>query len=689
MTRNIHAGWHAFAAATLVLSSSLACAAHHEGPPVFDRMDVFDLEYAADPQVSPFGDKVIYVRRANDVMRDRTVGSLWVIDVESGAHRPLITDEGSVASPRWSPDGERLAYLAGSDAGPVIRVRWLDSGETANVATLKRGPQGLTWSPDGRHLAFAMDVDASTKPLAAPPPAPKGAEWAPAAKYIDHTYYRADGAGMLQPSFTHVFVVPADGGTPHQLTDGDFNHGAPVFTPDGSAVLFSADRSADWEQDPQESEIWRLSLKGGALTQLTSDRDGPDTSPRPSPDGRQIAYLGFDDKRLSSQQTRLYLMNADGSDPRPLTDDFDRSVGNIQWGDDGNLWFQFDDHGRTHVAAIRPDGKDRRVVAEDLGGTTLGRPYTSGGFSVAGGTIAYTSGSGALRPADIYVRRGEREQRMTMLNEDLLGHRALGRVERLTWKSSADELEIEGWLVYPPHYEKGKTYPLILEIHGGPHSAYGPVFSAEVQLYAAAGHFVLYTNPRGSTSYGQAFAQEIHHAYPGEDYDDLMSGVDAVVARGMIDEDQLYVTGGSGGGVLTAWIVGKTDRFRAAVVAKPVINWLSFSLTADGYPYFTRYWFASMPWEDPDSYWVRSPLSLVGNVKTPTMLLTGEQDYRTPISESEQYYQALKLRGVDTAMVRIPGASHGIARRPSQLIAKVDNILAWFERHAPSSEAAR
>jgi acylaminoacyl-peptidase len=270
---------------------------------------------------------------------------------------------------------------------------------------------------------------------------------------------------------------------------------------------------------------------------------------------------------------------------------------------------------------------------------------------------------------------------LTQLNADLLGARRLGEVGEIRWKSSKDQREIQGWLIKPPGFDATKKYPLILEIHGGPFAAYGPNYTTELQVMAAAGYVVLYANPRGSTSYGAEFGNLIHHAYPGDDYDDLMSGVDAVIAQGYVDPDNLFVTGGSGGGVLTAWIVGKTDRFRAAVVAKPVINWASFVLTADVNSFFYKYWFGAQPWEQPEQYWKRSPLSLVGNVKTPTMLLTGESDYRTPISESEQYYQALKLRNVDTVLVRIPEASHGMVARPSNLVAKIDNILAWFERY--------
>jgi acylaminoacyl-peptidase len=249
---------------------------------------------------------------------------------------------------------------------------------------------------------------------------------------------------------------------------------------------------------------------------------------------------------------------------------------------------------------------------------------------------------------------------------------------------------VQSWLIRPPGYDPAKKYPLILEIHGGPFANYGPRFAAELQLYAAAGYNVLFSNPRGSTSYGEEFGNLIHHAYPGRDYDDLMAAVDAAIASGGVDGDRLFVTGGSGGGVLTAWIVGSTERFRAAAVQKPVINWVSFALTADMPNFFYKYWFPAPPWEDPEAYWQRSPLSRVGNVKTPTMIVTGEQDFRTPISESEQFYQALRIRGVDTLLVRVPGAPHALDQRPSQLNARIAYILAWFAKHdGPAAQAAK
>jgi acylaminoacyl-peptidase len=384
-------------------------------------------------------------------------------------------------------------------------------------------------------------------------------------------------------------------------------------------------------------------------------------------------------------------MNRDGSNARELTADFDRSVANPTWHGNGNgIFVNYDDHGMRKLAFVTLNG-NLSTYGHDLSGESPGRPYTSGRFSVAeNGTYAFTSGD-ASRPADVAVSRNGREARvLTSLNADLLGQRDLARIEAVNWESSHDGRTIEGWIAYPPDYEEGRRYPLILEIHGGPYAAYGPNFSAEIQRYAAEGYVVLYANPRGSTSYGAEFAQQIQYAYPGNDYDDLMSGVDFAIERGVADPKRLYVTGGSGGGVLTAWIVGNTDRFRAAVVAKPVINWLSFVLTADMYPFFRMAWFSEDPWADPEQYWEVSPLSRVGNVKTPTALITGEEDYRTPISESEQFYQALQLREVDTALIRVPGASHHIAGRPSSLIAKTDNIMAWFRRYDPDqSEQAR
>lgn len=645
----------------------------------FEYMDVFELEYVSDPQISPDGSQIVYLRNYMDVMTDRVKGDLWIIQADGSQHRPLIEN---ARSPRWGADGSQLFYTSAEGGSTQIYKRWMKDGQNVKLTRLTKSPGNISLSPDGKWIAFTMFVPEAPKSFAKMPSKPKGAKWAPPAKYIDKTRYRSNGAGYLPDGYTHIFLVSTDGGTPRQLTTGDFNHGGTIsWTTDSKHIVFSANRHPGGILDPVNSEIYELNVENAAIKALT-DRKGRDSNPIVSPDGKQIAYLGFDDRLQGYHITRLYVMNRDGSKSKLISGDLDRDVGNIHWAEDGKgLFFQYDDKGNTKIAHIDLRGKVSDL-ANNLGGNSIGRPYGGGSFSITpNGIFAFTH-STPDHPADLAVGgRGKEVNRLTWLNQDLFSFKKLGDVEEIWYKSSFDKRDVQGWIVKPQNFDPNKKYPLILEIHGGPFANYGDRFSAEAQLYASAGYIVLYTNPRGSTSYGEEFGNLIHHNYPGEDYDDLISGVDAMIAKGYIDEEQLYVTGGSGGGVLTSWIVGKTDRFRAAVVAKPVINWISFALTADGYPMYYKYWFPGYPWEHTDHYMKRSPISLVGNVSTPTMLLTGEADYRTPMSETEQYYQALKLNKVETAMVRIPEASHSITARPSNLIAKVVNILAWFEKY--------
>lgn len=681
---------HSFVLALLlILPAATPSLADDKPADRFQLMDVFQLEHASDPQMSRDGKQVVYVRNFMEIKKDRRRSHLWVINTDGSEHRPVTSGDTNDHSPRWSPDGKRLLYLSGrpGDGTAQLRCRWMDSGQTARLAELPASPMELAWAPDGRSIAFVMHVAERPEPLVPSPPKPEGAEWAEPFKVIQTLNYRHDGKGYLKEGTHHVFVLPADGGTPRQLTKGPHEHRGPLaWTPNAKALLVTANRHPEGEHDPLNTEIYEVAVTDGATKALTS-RQGPDGHPAISPDGKQIAYLGFDDKRQGYQVTGLYLMSRDGSSPKLLTGKFDRDVRNPIWSRDGKrVYFQFDDEGNTKVGSIEPLSSKIETVAEHIGGTNLDRPYSSGSFSVADdGTVAFTRTS-PDRPADVWVRRAGEAKRLTRLNESLLGHKSLATMEEIRYKSSHDGQPIHGWIIKPPGFDAKKKYPLILEIHGGPFANYGPRFAADMQLYAASGYVVFYANPRGSTSYGEAFGNLIHHAYPGNDYDDLMSGVDAVLKLGYVDSKNLFVTGGSGGGVLSAWIIGKTNRFRAAVVCKPVINWYSFVLTADIYPFFTRNWFPGPPWEHAEHYLKRSPLSLVGNVKTPTMLLTGEADHRTPMSESEQYYQALKLRKVETVLVRVPGASHDIAHRPSHMMAKAAYVLKWFDMHRAADD---
>jgi dipeptidyl aminopeptidase/acylaminoacyl peptidase len=668
----------------LAISSCAFPLAAQSGAPAPDRLglrDVFELEAAAQPAISPDGSRIVFARLGFDIMKDDARTTLWTIGADGSNLRPLLDPGRTAGGPVFSPDGSRLLFVSAVDGKGQIFVRWMDTGQEAVLTHLTEGPGGLAWSPDGKWIAFTMFVPDSPKPFIQMPAMPEGADWGPPIKFIDQLNYRSNGPGYLRNGYRHLFVLPAEGGTPRQLTDGPFNDGAPRWTPDGASLLFSANRHPDGEYDPNDGEIYQVSVATGALKALTS-RHGPDGEPTISPDGTLIAYTGFDDQYQGYQITRLYLMNRDGTGSRLVSGKFDRDVGDLNWSRDGKgLYFQYDDQGDTKIAYISLNG-DVTDLANGVGGLDLGRPYSGGQYAVAPtGRFVFTQ-TAPDHPADLAVgARGEPVKRITRLNDDLFAGKTLGAVEEVWWKSSFDQRRIQGWIVKPPDFDPAKKYPMVLEIHGGPYADYGNRFTAEIQLYAAAGYVVLYSNPRGSTSYGEEFGNLIHLDYPDHDFDDLMSGVDAVIGKGYVDPNQLFVTGGSGGGVLTAWIVGHTNRFKAAVVAKPVINWYSFVLTADGPGFFYKYWMPGYPWEHLQEYMARSPISYVGNVTTPTMLMTGEVDYRTPSEEAEQFYEALRIRKVPAAMVRIPDASHEIAEKPSNLIAKVAYILGWFEKY--------
>jgi dipeptidyl aminopeptidase/acylaminoacyl peptidase len=653
------------------------------GQQLFSYEDVFDLQYVTDPQISPDGEYIVYRRMRFDIMKDKAAGNLWIINKDGSGHQKLSSREGNESNPRWSPNGDRVAFVSDTEEGAEIYLYWMESGRVAKISQLPFSPKSLTWSPRGDQLAFSMHVPAEPPVVAKIPKKPKGAEWADPPRITDRLYHEADGRGYIPPGFDHIFVIPALGGAARQLTKGDFNHnGTLSWDPAGQTVYFSANRNPEWEYDFRNSEVYAVNVADGNITSLT-DRQGPDEQPLVSPDGKKIAYLGFDDKVQTYQISHLYLMNPDGSNKMRIPLSLDRSPDEIAWDARGRgLYASYDDRGNTKIAHISLDGSVK-VLAENLGGTSIGRPYSGGSFSVsAGGVLAYTQ-SRPEYPAELAVwnpKSGE-TRKITALNNGLLAFRDLGKVEEIWYTSSYDKREIQGWLIYPPGYNASKTYPLLVENHGGPIANYGDRFSAEMQLYAAAGYIVFYPNPRGSTSYGEEFGNLLYHKYPGDDYTDVMDGVDFCIAKGIASEDQLYVTGGSAGGIMTAWIIGKNTRFEAAVVAKPVMNWISKTLVADNYFQYANSRFPGQPWENFEEYWKFSPLSLVAQVETPTMVMVGMDDLRTPPSEAKQLYHALKLRKVPTVLVEIPGAGHGIANRPSNLITKVAHTLAWFEKY--------
>ena len=684
----------------LILFAGLVASAWAWPSDRFSVMDIFELEFAFDPQISPDAKQVVYTRQYADIMTDARYSNLWILDVDGNNHRALTTGRQRDSGARWSPDGERIAYVSDRDGSAQIHVHHLKQGTHARITNLPRPPGFLAWSPDGDSIAYvSVVVDPPLKIVDLPSP-PPGAKWhKERSRLYDRLVYRREQLGYVEGN-THAFVVPAEGGTPRQVTHGPFNHGkvgGPVFegapaiewSAEGRSLIVAANRRPDHELEPFDSEVYEVSLVDGSMKALT-DRRGPDTSPTVSPDGKHIAYIGFDDRKQNYQLDRLHVMDRDGGNGRVLLQDFDRSVKGPRWAADSKgIYFLYNHHGNTRLAHVSLQGEMQDKVSN------VGPGYMNYGFGgsytlAPDGSIAFTY-TDRHTPGGVGVlRAGEDEAEIVLkLNDDLFGSKRLGSVEEMWFESSLDGQEIQSWILKPPDFDPGGNYPLVLEIHGGPTvDIGGDRFDVEKQLYAANGYVVLFMNPRGSTSYGERFGNLIYHSYPGDDYFDLVSGVDAIIERGYIDEDNLFITGGSGGGILTCWVIGRTDRFAAAVSQYPVINMLSFALVTDDPLVFNKYWFPGPPWEYPEQYWERSPLSLVGNVTTPTLMLAPMEDVITPPSEAEQFYTALKLRGIDTLLAHFPDEPHGVRIYPSHHMEKVLTILAWFEKYRTRPDAA-
>ena len=672
---------------SLALLLALSISAFSQAKEPFSPMDLFKIAYAANPVVSPNGHVIAFDRVYMDVMTDSRRSDLWVIDNDGNNLRQISEGFDVVGPPAFTPAGDALAFVAVKDEQFNIFSQNLATGDRAKLGEDLAGPANLSFSPDGKWLAFTMPVAYEPDTMGDIPTAPEGAKWAPPLVVETRHMYTLDGAGYLPFSSHQVFLISTEGGVVQQLTEGRTDYASALtWLPDSSALLLSANIKSDVNR-PLDTDIIRLDIETRELTPLTKQL-GPDSIPQISPDGKRMAWIGNKYRRVEIQSQRLHTAALDGSDASEWALGGDFSVSDFAWHPDGEqVYVQYEDRGKLILALLSEDGSVTRL-SDELSGWEMDQPYVAGKFSANGGVAAFTEGN-ATTPSELAVVDGlGRVRTLTDLNHALHEAVQFAAAEEHTVKSSIDKREIQYWIMYPPNFDPANSYPLLLQIHGGPQAAYGPHFAANNQLYAAAGYVVVYSNPRGSTGYGDEFVQTISHNFPSQDYDDLMDVVDATVALGFIDEERLYVTGGSGGGTLTAWIVGKTGRFRAAVAVNPVINWTSSALTMDLNKLLANHFFADLPWNDPMGSWYRSPLALVGNVTTPTMLMTGEQDMRTPITEAEQFFNALQIEGVDTALVRVPGASHWIELRPSQLIAKVNAILAWFERYGEAAVAS-
>ena len=639
--------------------------------------DYFDWEDVANPALSPDGRQIIYTRTWIDKLNDKRESSVWIMNADGSRNRALVKG----ADAKWSPDGNRISYVAtGEPSGAQIWVRYMDAeGATTQITRLTEAPSDVEWSPDGKTIAFGMLVRGTDNWHINMPAAPKGAKWTDAPRVVTKVKYRADRQGFLEDGLRQLFTVPADGGTPHQVTTGDWASNGTTWMPDGKSFVFTSLRTKDSEYAWRESEIYRADVATGEITQLTH-RKGPDNNPVPSPDGKLIAYTGYDSTDATWKDAAMYVMNADGSNPHMLTEKLDRTPAGMMWSPDGaGLYFNVENEGSKNLYFVSLKGETKLVTkgAHVLTVTDMGKNFMAVGVA-----------SSAMKPNDIvtFDVRTPLLKQLTDVNGDVLAGKKLATTEEV-WYTSVDGYKIQGWIVKPADFDASKKYPLMLEIHGGPHSMYNVAFNFSRQDHAANGYVMLYVNPRGSTGYGSSFGNAIKNAYPGKDFNDLMAGVDTVINRGYVDTKRMYVYGCSGGGVLTAWTVGHTDRFAAAAALCPVIDWVSFVGTTDGSSWY--YNFAKFPWEDPTEHLKRSPLMYVGNVKTPTILMTGVNDLRTPISQTEEFYEALKIRKVPTAMIRFNNEWHGTSSTPSNFMRTQLYLRSWFDKYTTPPAAGR
>ena len=646
-----------------------------------------DMEQVSAPTISPDGRQVVYTRRYVNKMEDRFDAVLWIMNVDGTRNR--VFAKGS--NPSWSPDGSRIAYLAdGEPKGQQVFVRYVGSeGGATQVTRTDKSPADLRWSPDGKTIGFSMVVPSPRKWKIDLPEEPAGAHWTAEPRYETSLHFRQDQRGFMEPGNRHLFVVSAEGGAPRQLTSGNWSVGSRfdgldgsvgwAFMPDGRSIVFDAFADSTADLNYRSSDIHVVDIATHVMRKLTAQA-GAWSSPEPSPDGRLIAFRGYTQLKDSYHASELYVMNADGSSPRKVGGDLDRDVGDVSWTPDGSgLYFTVGDHGTSNVHLATLGGATRAITTGDHMLTQLSLPSHAGGALTAVALQASPT-----RPANV-VRialhggsRGGDVETLTHVNDDLLARITLGSVERVTYTSSGGA-RVDGWIVKPPGFDPSRKYPLLMEIHGGPHGAYGSGWSYQFQNFAANGFVVLYTNPRGSTGYGSAFGNAIQRAYPSVDYDDLMAGVDTVIGRGYIDTQRMYVGGCSGGGVLSSWVIGHNNRFAAAAVRCPVINWLSFAGQTD-VPLFTYNFFDKPFWEAPEKWLKQSPIMYVGNVTTPTLVMTGVLDMRTPIPQSEEFYAALKMRGVPAALLRFEGEYHGTGSKPSNFMRTQLYMMSWYNQ---------